>query len=408
MKILYFNTMSIILWIMRSVFIGILVSAFLLHDKFFGTYNIDYPISNKLATIVILSWMAFEIGILIGYRNRIYNPIKLKSNVANYKSSVIIIWIIGLLAGLIMFSMYGIPILGDPLLRAQFGYESGILKRFFLTIFPIAAIEIFALLLQKKVNRTYAFIILFITLVFFFAYTKKSLLFFPILFMIIIFYRDKLFSIKTKFTRKYRLQLLLLILIFLGSLFIYAYLVPTTYNFLFEMLSRVTNLIANAPNYIVSGGYGVPTSSEMIKNDVFSFLVTFRFPVNYSPIAYDTYLTRIILNRPNIISGGLNITVIGYGWIIAGIWGTILYSLAYGILAGFLYKKLIYTNSAMKTAIISFSLYVVYLFIQTTTPVNSLLDIGVGIIMYIVLHKFIDSIIQSNSRVLINNSSHNL
>jgi hypothetical protein len=156
------------------------------------------------------------------------------------------------------------------------------------------------------------------------------------------------------------------------------------------MIARVTNLIAQGPNYILTGGPGVPGRDELICNDLKGISATL-LRVSESPETLDTVLTRSILGR-YIELGGLVPTVIGYGWILGGVCGVALLSLIYGLLTGRLYRCALSGSNPCIVTCSLFGIYTVFIALQVFSPVDAFLDLGLSIIGYITVHRFLEEI----------------
>jgi len=395
MRTLYLSPLSLCFWMNRAVYIGILLSSVWFYDKFFGEFNLQHPVSPLLTSVCIFGLLSFEFGILLGRLKKKKVSKKPVRQLDWFKSSTLavplIIWGISIAASLILFRIKGVPLLNDPMMRATMGVNTGILKRFMTVFLPVSCLEIFSLALVKKCPRWLLGIVILGTLTILFMLTFKGKIFFLVLFLVLIYYKVRLFKKHLSFRLrrlnvKY-LRLGVLFVLFIGVIFIYPAITPLYYDYTTIMTVRVTNLISKSPNYILLGYPGIPSRNRLLLNEVAGIARTFRipFPIESEPL--DTVMTRAILNR-DIELGGLNPTVIGYGWIVGKWGGVILMSLLYGFLNIKLFGSFVRTTNPYKIACTIFTIYLLFCAIQIFSPVDVFLNGGIGLLVYIVLHRF--------------------
>jgi len=396
MRTLYIDPLSLLIWMNRAVYIGIFASSVWLHDKFFGEFNLLYPVSPLLAYVSMLGLLSFEFGILFG-RLRWRKPLKNKvRDVNRLKPATLavpmILWGISIAASVILFYIKGVPVLTDPMLRATMGANTGILKRFMMVLLPISCLEVFALAVAKRCPRWLSGMVILGTLIILYLLTFKGKIFFLVLFIVLIYYKMQVFRKHLSF-RFHRLNVKYVVLsglvvLFIGAIIVYPIVTPSDYNFITEMTVRMTNSIAQSPNYIISGYRDVPSRNELLLNEVAGIARTFRIPFSVEPKSLDTVMTRAILNR-DIEFGGLNPTVIGYGWIIGKWAGVICLSLLYGIVSIKLLGAFLQTSDPCKIACCIFTMYLVFCAVQIFSPVRTFLGSGLGLLAYIVCHRLL-------------------
>lgn len=398
-RTLYLDPLSLLIWMNRAVYIGILLSSVWFYNKFFGEFNLQRPVSPLLTSVCIFGLLSFEFGILLGRFKKKKVSKKTVRRLDWFKFSTpavpVIICGISIVASLILFHIKGIPLLSDPMVRATMGTGTGILKRFMMVLLPVSCLEIFSLALAKRCPQWLSGVVTLGTLTILFLLTKKALIFFLILFMVLIYYKMRMFKKHLSFRlRRLNVKYLLLgvlFVLFIGVIFIYPTITPLDYDFMTIMTVRVTNMISKSPNYIISGYPGVPSRNELLLNEVAGITRTFRIPFSVKPVAMDTVITRSILNR-DVEFGGLNPTVIGYGWIIGRWAGVILMSLLYGFLNIKLFGSFLQTINPYKIACTIFTIYLLFCAIQIFSPVGVLLDSGIGLLGYIMLHRFLEEL----------------
>jgi len=400
MKILYLNILSILLWINRAVYLGIFFSSILFYDKFFGEFNLLYPVSPILPYLALAGLFSFEAGVFFGNRfskNRLLQ--KNRKSFSCFKSSTyfipFFIWIISLAMSSMLFFIKGIPLFEDPMLRATMGINTGVLKRFMWIFLPVSCIETYCFTLLTKRKYKLTTIIIVITSLIFFLLAFKGKIFFSILAIILIYYKIRMFnynfSLNLFTINKKYIYFSFLIIFFILTIFIYPRIVPSSYDFANIILLRVTNLIAQSPNYIISNIPAGSDAIDVLKNDLAGVLRTLRLCTSIEPINKDTELTRIILNRdPAYGAGGLNPTVIGYGWMIGGWVGICLLSIFYGFLNIIFFKSFLKTTNPMKIACSIYAIYVLFCAIQIFSPIGTFLDTGLSLLGYIILHRIFE------------------
>ena len=403
MRILYFDILSLLLWMNRAVYIGIFLSAIWFYDKFFGEFNLLYPVSPILPYLTVAGLVFFEIGVILGNRKRskrILQEKKQKKQFFNWFRSTtylipLFIWIVSVVISLILFSIKGIPLFEDPMLRSTMGIDAGILKRFMWVFLPVSCLELFSFTLLKKNKEWLNVIVIPVTFAIFLLLTFKGKIFFLALFLFLIYYKIRIFNKNSKINlfriKKKYLVLSSLVLLFFVSVALYAFITPSSYSFLTTMAVRTTNLIAQSPNYIVSGLSGVPDAGTVLKNDVSGVLRTFRLPHSIEPKPIDTELTRIILNRDiQYDAGGLNPTVIGYGWMVGKWIGVCLLSILYGFLNILFFRSFLYTTNPCKIASSIFAIYILFCAVQIFSPIGTFMDTGFSLLGYILLHRLLE------------------
>jgi len=381
--------------------VGILISAFWLRSAFYGEFNILYPVHPSLKFSAALGLLAFEAGIIIGWLRQKYS-VCLKRPKLNWFSLTswiipILLWLFGVLGSVIVFTTIGVPLFEDPMLRAQIGFESGIWKRLSYTFMPLACVELYALALARKRKSLLllSYFVIMVTILIQVLITKKGFILLTILFLLIVKYKDTRLRLVSRINAKQitltrcRTYLRFLACATLALTLISITLRNEPYSKFDIAIVRVTNLLAQSPNAIVGNYITIPTAAELIHRELKAIGATFRLSDRLQ--AVDTELTNLILGR-YIEHGGLNPTVIGYGWIIGGMWGVALLSFFYGLLTARFYRFSLSTSNPCATSCSLLAIYVVFFAVQAFSPVDAFLDLGLSIIAYIGIHRALEEI----------------
>jgi len=395
---LYFKPLSFLFWINRGVYLGIIASALYFHDKFWGEFNLLHSVDERLVFLALAGWLFYEAGAWSGWTKRAR---RWRLTGINWLKSVnlatpLVIWFIAVLLSIALFYLQGVPLLTDPLTRANIGPGWGMLKRFMVVFLPVATIEFYAFHLKQKRYALLSATLIIVTLAILFLLTFKAKLFFFVIYLFLAYYILRLCKYRNWLGKVLNPHSLLLLLLFVTVIYLYAKF-ALDYSFLAAMVVRVTNLITHSPNYIVSGLPGVPARSEVLLNDLAGIMRTFRIPTSLAVRQIDTELTRVILGR-YVAAGGLNLTVIGYGWIVGGWTGVLILSFLYGYLSGIFVKGAANTGMPMAISVFMFAAYAVYGGLQINSPVGAFLDNGLSLIGYVALHRFLDAFLTPIAR----------
>lgn len=388
-SLLYFSPSSFFFWTNRFVYIGIIASALYFYDKFVGQFNLIYPVDPQLVNIAIGGLLFYEIGVRIGFANESKHLDSTKANWLRSSSIVtpLTIWVIALIFSIVLFELQGVPALTDPMNRANLGPGLGVLKRFMQVLMPMAGVEIVVFSIYQKRYLAIASLVVLGTLAILFLLTFKAFLFFFVIYLVIAYYLVNPGKYRFGIFRMINLRTLLLLTLLAGVVYLYAeFVLP---DFFETMLIRTTNLIAQAPNYIVSGLPGVPSGSELVSNEIASVLQTLHLPLLGEARAFDTELTNIMLGY-YIPAGGLVPTVIGYGWILGEWAGVLILSCIYGYLSGIFVGRLNNATTPITISVYMFAAFTVFSALEVFSPVGAFLDTGLSIVVYIVLHRFLE------------------
>lgn len=390
-RYLYFNPLSFLLWIGRGTYIGVMASALYFHDKFWGEFNLLYPVDERLAYVALGGLMFFELGVGFGWFNKLMSHRSIKIHWLRSRNLAVplVMWLIALAMSVALFRIQGVPLFIDPMHRALLGPGLGILKRFMYLFLPVSALEIYTFSVSKRHYTLLRLVVVFVTLVVLFLVTAKARLFFFLIYLFLIYYKFRLSRYRRLLSKVFNPRTLILLLLFILAVYLYAQF-ALEYRFFQVMLVRVTNLIAKSPNYILSDGQGVPSRSVLLLNDLAGILRTFRIPTSLQSSALDTKLTTVILGR-RIPAGGLNPTVIGYGWVLGGWGGVLILSFLYGCLGGIFLKEIYKSSSPLRVSVYIFAIYIVYKGVQVFSPVGVFLDTGLSLVGFIIMHYVLEA-----------------
>jgi oligosaccharide repeat unit polymerase len=391
-KLLYFSPPALAIWPVRIFYIGIIISAVWLHSSFFGEFNLLYPVNPFLKYASLLGLCCFDAGVIIGWY-KIKREVHIARSTVNWFRTnswlvPMFLWLMGILGSIILFTKIGVPLFSDPMLRALIGFRSGIWKRVAYIYMPVSCVEIYALSLNRKCPFLVSMIVIAITLLTLALFTKKGPIVFTLLFLFIVpysIYNKASFKMRSKFFL--RVTIIILVTYFL----IWIGLRSEVYGVSKIMLVRITNLIAQSPNYILSSDTASLISrDDLIRRELRAIGGTFR--ISERPEQLDTSLTRLILKR-DIEHGGLNPTVIGYGWIIGRTWGIVIMSLLYGFIISKFYRSFLIGKTACQVSCSLFGMYIVFGAIQVFSPVDVFLDNGLSLISYIWVHRLLSEVL---------------
>lgn len=384
--LLYISPYSFFLWINRATYLGVLASALYFYDKYYGEYNILVPVSPKLAPVCIVGLVAYELGVWLGgirllnKRNQVGRP-------ASRLIIPLIIWAIAIPCAIVLFYLQGVPLFTDPMRRAELGPGLGLLKRALIVWLPMASLEIYYIYTNKKKLSVPIIMIQIVTIAMLLLLTAKAGLFFYVVYLAIVYYHLRLCGKVAIVKMLLNTRMIMLGGVLVIVLYVYSSLALSE-SFFETMTIRVTNLLAQAPNYILEDLPGVPSRSEVLNNDLASLMKTFRIPGNWDVRQLDSELTTTILRR-EVLAGGLNPTVIGYGWLLGANAGVFVVSLLYGHISGSLVRMLAHTNISTQFVIYIYALVAVHGGLEIFSPIGALLDTGLSVMMYYAMYQII-------------------
>lgn len=387
---LYVKPLSFLFWISRFVYFGIMAGGLYFFDKFYGEFNLYEPVDPQLIRVTLLGLILYELGVWLGWviwykpqKGRKFRPAKV--------SVPLLIWLFALLLSLVLFARQGIPLLTDPMSRTQLGVGMGVYKRAMVVLLPMACLELYCIHLQTRRYFWLSLTALFVTLGVLLLYSAKSSLFYQVIYLFLIYYIFRLRYRPHWWRKVINFRTLFIAFVLIGLLYLYNQLALSRMDqdFKVAMTARVTSMLANSPNYIISGLQGVPTASELLKNEVANVMQIFRIPGAWPVRQLDAEITTAILGRP-VAAGGLNPTVIGYGWILGKWFAVGFLSFIYGYWTARFVKRVSKSQSPLTISLNIFAAFSVFNAVQIFSPVMTFLDTGLSLLIYLVLHHLLE------------------
>lgn len=395
---LYLKPLSFFFWISRFVYLGILAGGLYFFDKFYGEFNLYEPVDPLLIRVTLMGLVLYELGAWIGWLRR-YKPQKGHWLKPIRLSVPLLIWSFALLLSVILFARQGIPLLTDPMSRAQLGVGMGIYKRAMVALLPVACLEIYCIHLQTRRHLWLSIGVLFVTLAILLLYSAKSTLFYQVIYIFLVYYIYRLRYRPHWWRKVINFRTLFIGFVLIGVLYLYDQLALSRMDQSFQvaMTARVTSMLANSPNYIISDLRGVPSTGELLKNEVANVLQVFRIPSPWSVRQLDAEITTAILGR-TVEAGGLNPTVIGYGWILGGWFGVGCLSFIYGYWTSKFVKQALRSQSPLAISLNIFAAVGVFNAAQIFSPIIVFLDTGISLLLYLILHRLLEMLLVKLAR----------
>lgn len=387
----YVSPLSFFFWTNRAVYIGIIVSALILHDSFWGQFNLLFPVDARLFPVTLGGLIAHDVGVLAALKWFGGRTDDFSAPRHTGLAVPLGIFVIATLASCVLFWEQGIPLFVGALHRADLGPGAGLLKRFMYTLLPLSAIEVYFISVWEKRFRVTAVVAIIVATAILMMLTFKAKLFFFFVYLALAGY---LACPKSPTMRRRSIasaQTVGFALLLGISVYLYANLAhdKDQGSFATVMLARSTVLVAQAPNYVMGAQSGLPSAIEVLESDLGGVLQTLRIPSPFQPRMIDTELTQTILGDDSITAGGLNPTVVGYGWLVGGVVGVAVLSLLYGILCGYFIRRMQQWQSSLAFVASLFGAVAVFEAIQIFSPVSTLLETGLSVVLYITLSKLL-------------------